>query len=454
MSDIAISARNLSKCYRVYDNQRSRLLNAVLPSYTRGAQEVWALRDVSFDVRRGEALGIIGRNGGGKSTLLEILSGTLTPTAGDVRVSGRISALLELGSGFNPEYSGRDNVMLNGLLLGLSRDEILARFGEVEAFAEIGAAIDRPVKTYSSGMMMRLAFAVQVLCNPDILIVDEALSVGDFFFQQKCFAWLRKMRDEGLTLLFVSHDMGTVRNLCSTAVYLIRGEMAYWGDSHLAINAYLAEERTDGLPTPDTAQPDAERPVRAAKPAQVRRDAFWTRDPAPAADAGGDALLAIYLTSSAGQPPTIVRMGQRLTVEVECSIARRSTRQVSLVVKNRFDQIVTCSGTYQLGIPLVTGDTDIQRTVRFDVDCAIEAGLYSIKVTLGEVTVPNQGRMLDDSGWLGPITVEWDYDNDPAPFLGMFGLPIKASTDGAESRGDAFVAARTDSAGLTAKVMQ
>ena len=156
MSDIAISVSNVSKCYRIFDDQRSRLLHAVLPKHTKGMREVWALKDINFEIKRGEAAAIIGRNGGGKSTLLEILTGTLTPTTGSVKVNGRVCALLELGSGFNPEYSGRDNAILNGLLMGLSKDEILSRFDEIEAFAEIGVAIDRPVKTYSSGMMMRL----------------------------------------------------------------------------------------------------------------------------------------------------------------------------------------------------------------------------------------------------------------------------------------------------------
>ncbi|MDD5181287.1 MAG: ABC transporter ATP-binding protein, partial [Gallionellaceae bacterium] len=239
MTDIAISVRNVSKCYRVFDDQRSRLLHAIWPKHTKGMQEILALKDISFEIKRGEAVAIIGRNGGGKSTLLEILTGTLTPTTGEVKVHGRVSGLLELGSGFNPEYSGRDNVILNGLLLGLSREEILGRFDEIEAFAEIGAAIDRPVKTYSSGMTMRLAFAVQVLCEPDILIIDEALSVGDFFFQQKCLGFIRGLCAKGVTLLFVSHDMGTVRDICRRAVYLKQGHLHFFGETYLAIREYM-----------------------------------------------------------------------------------------------------------------------------------------------------------------------------------------------------------------------
>src|ERR1700682_106688 len=240
MTDIAISVRNISKCYRVFDDQRSRLLHAVWHKHTKGTQEVWALKDINFEIKRGESVAIIGRNGGGKSTLLEILTGTLTPTTGEVKVNGRVSGLLELGSGFNPAYSGKDNVILNGLLLGLSREEILSRFVEIEAFAEIGAAIDRPVKTYSSGMMMRLAFAVQVLTDPDILIIDEALSVGDFFFQQKCFTYIRSLREKGVTLLFVSHDMGTVRDLCNRAIWLDEGHLQFVGETQLAISQYFA----------------------------------------------------------------------------------------------------------------------------------------------------------------------------------------------------------------------
>ena len=244
MNDIAVSARNVSKCYQVFDSQRARLRHTLWPKQRAGVQEIWALRDIDFEIKRGESVAIIGRNGGGKSTLLEIITGTLAPTAGEIKVNGRVSALLELGSGFNPEYTGRDNVILNGLLLGLSREEILRRFDEIVAFAEIGDALDRPVTTYSSGMVVRLAFAVQVVTDPDILIIDEALSVGDFFFQQKCFSYIRSLCEKGVTLLFVSHDMGTVRDLCDRAIYLKEGHLQFVGETRLAIRQYLAEKNT------------------------------------------------------------------------------------------------------------------------------------------------------------------------------------------------------------------
>lgn len=427
MTDIAIAARGVGKCYRVFDNQRSRLLHALWPRHTGGTQEIWALRDINFEVRKGESVAIIGRNGGGKSTLLEILTGTLTPTTGEVRVAGRVSALLELGSGFNPAYSGRDNVVLNGLLLGLTRDDILSRFAEIEAFAEIGAAIDRPVKTYSSGMVMRLAFAVQVLCDPEVLIVDEALSVGDYFFQQKCFARLRKMRDEGLTLLFVSHDMGTVRDLCATALYLVRGQTAFWGPSKEAINAFLAEGAAAlAVPSPEPAVADATRTLQADL-AKAREEAIWRRAADSLPEGSAERLFAVVVRDLAGSPVTSVRMGETLIVEVHFHTFPGNTGHIALTFKNRFDQIVTSNSPYLLGVPGAKTDAAGYCVLQFEVQCIIEAGLYSFCVDFCELTAPNQGRVLDTTGWLGPVNIQWDYENERAPFLGMFGLPIKAS---------------------------
>ena len=187
-------------------------------------REFWALKDVSFEVKRGETVGIIGRNGSGKSTLLQIICGTLSPTGGQVETHGRVAALLELGSGFNPEFTGRENVYMNGSVIGLSRDEIDTLFDDIVAFADIGEFIDQPVKTYSSGMYVRLAFAVIAHVNADTLVIDEALAVGDVFFVQKCMRFLRKFMDEG-TIIFVSHDTGAVVNLCNRAFMLNKGQV-------------------------------------------------------------------------------------------------------------------------------------------------------------------------------------------------------------------------------------
>jgi lipopolysaccharide transport system ATP-binding protein len=239
-SPIAISVQQVYKSFKRYDRPIDRLKEMLLPGKVRST-EFFALRDVSFKVHRGETVGIVGRNGSGKSTILQLIAGTLQSTSGTVESHGRISALLELGSGFNPEFSGRDNVFFNGQILGLSEVEVGLRFAEIEAFAEIGEFIDQPVKTYSSGMMVRLAFSVAVMVEPDILIVDEALAVGDIYFQQKCFEKIRKLKDQGTTILFVSHDAGAVYQLCDRAILLNQGKLLLDGPPRAVLDLYEAK---------------------------------------------------------------------------------------------------------------------------------------------------------------------------------------------------------------------
>ncbi len=230
--DIAIDVQNLSKCYLIYGRPQDRLKQSIYPRLQqilgrptkKYFNEFWALRDVSFSVKKGETVGIVGRNGSGKSTLLQIICGTLNATSGSVKTNGRIAALLELGSGFNPEFTGRENVYLNGAVLGLNKDEIDARFDDIAAFAGIGAFIEQPVKTYSSGMLVRLAFAVAINVDPQLLIVDEALSVGDELFQRKCFSRIEAIKKNGATILFVSHSGSTIIELCDHAILLDSGE--------------------------------------------------------------------------------------------------------------------------------------------------------------------------------------------------------------------------------------
>lgn len=238
-----ISVQSLSKVFRLWRNPESRLRTAFWRVFGRSvisedARDFAALDGVSFAVSRGESVGIIGLNGSGKSTLLQILAGTLQPTGGEVVVDGRVAALLELGAGFNPDFSGRENAVLNGAVLGISRDEIEERMPRIEAFAGIGEYIDQPVRSYSSGMAVRLAFAVLTQVEPDILIIDEALAVGDFLFQQKCFERMRQFRESGATFLFVSHSMGTVLELCSRAIVLDHGRVIFDGPSAEAVAVY------------------------------------------------------------------------------------------------------------------------------------------------------------------------------------------------------------------------
>lgn len=244
--DIAIRVSNLSKCYQIYDTPRDRLKQFVLPRIRRAVSlpanqyysEFWALKNVNFEVKKGETVGVIGCNGSGKSTLLQMICGTLTPSSGAIQTNGRIAALLELGSGFNPEFTGRENVYLNASVLGLSGEEIDARFDDIATFADIGQFIEYPVKTYSSGMYIRLAFAIIAHVDADILVVDEALSVGDAIFTQKCMHYIRAFQEKG-TILFVSHDIGAVQNLCETGIWLNNGATQMIGDTKDIAEAYL-----------------------------------------------------------------------------------------------------------------------------------------------------------------------------------------------------------------------
>jgi len=245
-AETAIAIDRVSKCYPVYDRPFDRLRQFVAPRLARALgreprrhyDEYWALREISCEIRRGEQVGIVGRNGAGKSTLLQIVCGTLAPTTGSVGVNGRVAALLELGAGFNPEFTGRENGVLNAGILGLSAREIDERMDAMLAFADIGGFVDQPVKTYSSGMYMRLAFAVAIHVAPDILIVDEALSVGDEAFQRKCFARIRAFRENGGTILFVSHSAGTVAEICDRAILLDRGELLAIGATRDVLARY------------------------------------------------------------------------------------------------------------------------------------------------------------------------------------------------------------------------
>ncbi|HCL42835.1 ABC transporter ATP-binding protein [Stenotrophomonas geniculata] len=243
--DIVIDVQGVGKAYHMYERPSHRLLQALAGKRKSFYKDFWALRGVSFSIRRGQTVGIVGRNGSGKSTLLQMIAGTLNPTEGRITVKGRVAALLELGSGFNPEFTGRENVYLNATILGLTRPQIEARMDSILAFADIGEFIDQPVRSYSSGMSVRLAFAVIAHVDADILIIDEALAVGDAFFSQKCMRFLREFQKNG-TLLFVSHDAAAVTNLCESAVWLQHGQMRLSGTSQEVIEAYMTEQHVVG----------------------------------------------------------------------------------------------------------------------------------------------------------------------------------------------------------------
>lgn len=345
-----IAARDLGKAYLVYARPGDRLLQIIAPRLRRAVSRItrlilgrtlaereyftrhWALRDVNLTVMPGETVGVIGRNGSGKSTLLQLVSGTLNATEGEVTVKGRVAALLELGSGFNPEYTGRENVYLNASVLGLSREETDARLSDILEFADIGSFIDQPVKTYSSGMAMRLAFAVIAHVDADLLIIDEALAVGDAAFQQKCQRWLRRFREHG-TVLFCGHDLSAVINLCRHAIWLDQGVVRLAGPAAEVAEAYLDSVRaeTAGVvpstpagsrapetarrPTPPAPLPDGSAKGLGALPQFLDISAY---NPDSRATGTGDATVTgVRLASVDGSELNLITGGEMVAVDVE-----------------------------------------------------------------------------------------------------------------------------------------
>jgi lipopolysaccharide transport system ATP-binding protein len=300
-----------------------RLLGLQSRQYVR---EFWALKDISFELKRGETLGIIGRNGSGKSTLLQMVCGTLTPSAGTVQTNGRVAALLELGSGFNPEFTGRENVYMNGAILGLDEEEITRRFDDIAAFADIGDFIEQPVKTYSSGMMLRLAFAVVAHVDADILVVDEALAVGDAVFTQKCMRFIRSFLEKG-TLLFVSHDMGAVQNLCHSVLWLSNGKLRLSGPSKQVVEEYLRDtlQQVYGGDAELQCAASEQTIVEAASPMDYEAY-FETHDNLSNArgwKTGSAELLEVSLELAGGQSIGVLEGGERVRMVVRARAHER-----------------------------------------------------------------------------------------------------------------------------------
>lgn len=340
--DVAIRVQNLSKCYPIYNKPHDRLKQAIYPPLQRFVgkpaskyyREFWALRDVSFEIKKGETVGIIGRNGSGKSTLLQLICGTLHATSGTIETQGRIAALLELGSGFNPEFTGRENVYINASILGLSHAEIDAKYDDIVAFAEIDEFVDQPVKTYSSGMFVRLAFAVIAHVDADLLVIDEALAVGDVFFRQKCMRFLNNFKMNG-TIIFVTHDSGTVVSFCDRAIWLERGEVQSMGEAKHVCEAYLARRYdaacfNDRKQTTETPSLMSERNPLSKHDARmdfinhsnIRNDieVFSFSSETRGFGSGGAAITNARLTDLTGRQLSWVVGGEMVRVEIEAIV--------------------------------------------------------------------------------------------------------------------------------------
>lgn len=305
--EAAIDARGLSKCYQLYTHPKDRLKQFLWPHRWLGARqyyrELWALRNIDLTIGHGEVVGIVGQNGSGKSTLLQLVCGTLTPTQGNVQISGRVAALLELGAGFNPEFTGRENVHMSAAIMGLSSSEIAERLEEIINFSGVRDFIDQPVKTYSSGMFVRLAFSVAISVDPDILVIDEALSVGDGAFARKSFTRIMQMRDAGKTILFCSHSLFQVESLCTRAIWIHQGKIVLDGESAQVVTAYQAfldKNTTDAIPEAPLAQfntpPSESRPISGSAHLDKIRLRIDDNDTAESALTSGESVVSVEIS--------------------------------------------------------------------------------------------------------------------------------------------------------------
>lgn len=384
--ELAVDVRGVSKAYRIYSRPIDRFKQAFAWGRRQYFREFWALRDVSFDVKRGEAVGIVGRNGSGKSTLLQIIAGTLAPTDGKVIVGGRVAALLELGSGFNAEFTGRENVYMNGAILGLSTREIDERFDAITAFADIGDFVEQPVKTYSSGMMMRLAFSVATCVEPDVLIVDEALSVGDMLFQQRCIDRIRKLCQSGTTLLFVSHDPDSVRSLCQRAVWLEAGCVRMAGDARDVADAYV---RSFAI------QRNAD--VLDREHAAINEDLFTPSDTAVQELDGSEVVQveSVRLLNARGEPTEGLQPEERFAIEVNLRPLRDLDHvSVGMVIKTRLGVELTGESVFNAFRRGMRLRKDERRTVRFTTMNNLRGGQYGVALRIHYVTLWDRSDAL------------------------------------------------------------
>ncbi len=407
-SELSIKVEGLSKCYQIYDQPKDRLKQFVIPRLQRSVgmppkrffREFWALQDVSFQMKRGETIGIVGRNGSGKSTLLQMICGTLNPTSGTVQSYGRVAALLELGSGFNPEFSGRENVYMNGAVLGLNDGEIAQRFEAILDFADIGDFIEQPVKTYSSGMMLRLAFAVIAHVDADILVIDEALAVGDAFFTQKCMRFLRDFMKTG-TILFVSHDTHAVRSFCNRAIWLEKGRVLKQGEPKDVCDAYLeafyeaqqgasSTTRIKTLPAePTVAAQDQRQDFINASNLRNDLQIFAFDAQAPAFGKGHAQITSVLFLDVNKHPLAWIVGGEQVTLKIEAlTHSALDAPIIGFHVKDRLGQALFGDNTYlsYAQSPVSTQDEDKVFAEFTFMMPRLAKGEYSVSVAIADGT--------------------------------------------------------------------
>lgn len=374
----AIEVNNLTKIYRLYKSHKDRVKEIVSLNTKKYHHDFHALNDVSFSIKKGETVGIIGQNGSGKSTLLKIICGVTRPTGGSVKVNGRISSLLELGAGFHPDFTGRENVYMNGALMGFSKEEMERRMPEIEAFSEIGEFIEQPVKNYSSGMYVRLAFAAAINVNPDILIVDEALAVGDAGFQLKCFLKLQELQAKQTTILFVSHDMNTIKKYCSGAILLEKGQLILKGNPNEAVNHYSkivfhGDKRDSNHKIKN--HTDTQRGHLKAE----KEYRYGSQE--------GE-ILNITLLNSKGESTNVFNSGEKMMLTYQASANQDIEKPVvAMTVKDRKGQEIYSTNSYFKGIDLPKMSAGSEMDVSFTQELNLIPNTYFI--SLGFVRIHN-----------------------------------------------------------------
>jgi lipopolysaccharide transport system ATP-binding protein len=396
-----ISVTHLGKAYKQYPNRWSRLVEWLDPRDKPHHQQHWVLQDINFTVHSGEAVGIIGVNGAGKSTLLKMITGTTQPTTGSVHITGRVAALLELGMGFHPDFTGRQNAYMAGQLLGYSVEEISNLMPEIEAFAEIGEYMDQPVRVYSSGMQMRLAFSVATAHRPDVLIVDEALSVGDAYFQHKSFDRIRDFRQQGTTLLIVSHDKSAIQSICDQAILLNAGKMAMKGEPEAVMdyyNALLADHQNQ----------------------KVQQTTGESGRIQTISGSGEAVSEEFFLLDDQDEPVEVINVGQRvrLTIGVR-AVEDISDLVVGYMIKDRLGQPVFGTNTYHLDAPLQHLSKNEQTTVLFDFNANMGEGNYSVSIALHT----RDTHLSKNYEWRDLALVFNVVNMDKARFVGVAWMP-------------------------------
>jgi len=428
MNDIVVKVDSLSKRFKIYSNPWFRGLEWM--SYGRRVyhRDFWALKNISFELKKGECLGIIGPNGAGKSTLLKILTRSLYPTTGTFQIQGNILSLLELGTGFNWELTGRQNIYRTSQLLGFPGGYVSERIQEIEEFADIGEFFDRPIKTYSSGMYVRLAFSMFVFLKPEVLVVDEALSVGDIFFQQKCFAKMREMLSSNTTCLFASHDTAAIQNLCQRAIFLNHGEVDFEGTPEETVSRYyskLGTRRSNAGPSE----------IRA--PTDLYADGLMYRlkildhnilnSSHPRHGEGGLEVIAARVTDNQGRDTLIVKVLESLDFYVLLS-AKEAVYDPSTGIHlyDRMGNLVFAAGTRQLRYRLPYLKRGQELVVKLEITFNVQPGEYTFSLGASEPSEegPNIGYIHDRHEMLGPITVI-NEETGVFPFYGVVQLPMK-----------------------------